>query len=579
MAGTGRRARAWYDVIAHAARLRLVEIVERHPGGLTEAPAPRSGSLERALAEHPRALVAAALPPRAALEAARVLCEAGRRGVVEAPLALEPAWPEPSTGVQVAHGWVTLPGRRWTEQLLSRAAFDRIALRVSGLPETPDGDGDEVLVHALALALRLAPEARLLRADAESEARTDVVLETPELCIELRAEARGHALDVEIEGVGARARWSWRPHEEIRELSARTTRHATLPAEVRALRQLVDPERTDGDDLARAARVRDLAREIATRIPGRAPARRVFAHSARLASVDPLAALGLSGELPSAPPAVPDLDVPLPPEPLELWAFRAGLKPVLFLTLAPDDEARARDWVGGAHVERRERRVATDAQDAWTDRRDRGEPRVELFVSRDPTLARRAAELQAHADPGASIARLGALMGYPACCVQAFAGQVDRSNNSRNRYATAARTPAPGPWHWQLANSVVMLVPFFPCSYLCPRALAFARATLSAAETEHAGLTERLRDALAHPVLYFLHQHALSLRDARVEGRRAHYRSVAVDGGAPPAFRRLAGTVAAGTSLSFGESALEIDGVATLRRVDPALGLLMPFGG
>src|SRR6185295_18863978 len=126
----------------------------------------------------------------------------------------------------------------------------------------------------------------------------------------------------------------------------------------------------------------------------------------------------------------------------------------VFLTVRPDQVETTLAYFGDVHCERRERRVQVEAQDRWTDRRDRGEPRVELYISRDASLAREMARLQADEDPTAALRQLGALAGYPPCCVDAFARQDDRANNSRNRYHTYARTLRAGGaaaslWPWQ----------------------------------------------------------------------------------------------------------------------------------
>ena len=544
LAGRGRARAAWREVIGQSARLELA--------------AETDSDLSAALDAHPDALVAAALPPRAALAAAELLSERKRHGIITMP-ALELSWPEPAAGVQVDHGWVTLPGRAWLESVLARGAFDLLRLRVAGLPDAPGGDPEDVLEQALALASRLAPEARMIDARTPDEATTEVVLAKAGLRIELLAVARGHGLEVEL--APGKVGWAWRPHTETRRIGERTTQKDVPPPEIRALRQLV---LGDGDDLARAARVRDLVLEARARVPGRAPGPSVFASGA----------IGLSGDVPKSSAKIEALEVHLPPEPMEVWAYRAGLKPVVFLTLPPEDEPRARGWLSGAHIERRARRVATDAQDAWTDRRDFGEPRIEVYASRDPALARRAAELQA--EPGSSVAELGALMGYPECCVRAFSAQIDRSNNSRNRYATAARTRTRGPWPWQLDNAVAMLVPFFPCSYVCPRAVEFADRSIAAAEIEHPGLAERLRSELGRPVLYFLHDRALVFEKASLAGDRIVFQSLSVPAGAPDAFQDLAGAVAEAGSITWTDTELAT-GSFRLRRVDPALGILLPF--
>lgn len=292
-----------------------------------------------------------------------------------------------------------------------------------------------------------------------------------------------------------------------------------------------------------------------------------------------LARLGLEGRLPRAPGPAPVMTVALPALPLELAALRAGIKPVAFLTVRPAEEAAIRRAVVGYAVERRERAVCVEAQDRWVDDRTRGEPRVELYVSADPAAAAAAARLQAEGDPSRNLGELGALMGYPECCVRAFGALDDRSNNSRNRYWTAARTTGEGAWPWELNNLFVAIIPFFPCSYRCARALAHARATLEAAEHDEPGLTARLRSALARPVLYFDHEHQVIVDGTRGLGADAGV--VQVRGAWVPPWTgadmaEFAGVLGAAGSLALTDAELRA-GALTLHRAHSALGFLAPF--
>jgi hypothetical protein len=259
---------------------------------------------------------------------------------------------------------------------------------------------------------------------------------------------------------------------------ARVHRCAAPSGEARALLQLAGPD-TAGDSLPDARAVARLTAQALASLPHRLPpGRRRFA-LARYAAAhhpdDPLAPLGLRGRLPDAVDAA-------------------------LLPFGPE-----------VHVERRDRRVMVSAQDVWIDRRDTGLARVELYLSRDPELARQAARLQADEDPTAHLAQLGALLGYPPCCVAAFAAQDDRANNTRNRYASAARTRAQAPWPWPLNNLNTRLLPFYPCRYECPLALAQAQTALGAMAESHPAMVAPLAEALALPVLYFEHDRQVIL--------------------------------------------------------------------
>lgn len=241
------------------------------------------------------------------------------------------------------------------------------------------------------------------------------------------------------------------------------------------VRTITDPELL--------GRVDELVRAIVARAP-----------LLPIGSPDAVEAAGRAPRAGSPPP----IDVGR--EPTELWAYRAGVKPVAFLTVQPDRVDDTIALFAGAHVERRDRRVHVEDQDRWVDDRTRGEPMVELYIAADAAGARRAAELQA--DPSRAVVELGELMGYPPCCVGAFARQADRSNNTLNRYLAAARTAAGGPWPWQLNDLRAKLVPFFVCGYRCEAAVAFATATLDTLESARPGSTDRLREQLARRVWY-----------------------------------------------------------------------------
>jgi hypothetical protein len=293
-----------------------------------------------------------------------------------------------------------------------------------------------------------------------------------------------------------------------------------------------------------------------------------------------LASLGLDGDVgPEGARECGVLTPPPVPGPLEAWAFRAGRKPVVFLTVRPGDVAPTLTLFPGAHVERRDRRVHVEAQDRWIDRRDVGEPRVELYVSRDAALALEACALQ-ETDPTRALPRLGALMGYPPCCVDAFGKQRNRSNNTANRYATRART-GPGPWFFELNNLPMMVAPFFPCSYRCEPARDFAHGTLEALRATHPASATAVEALLRRPVLYFDSSDFITFDGTLTEPARIAYTRTFVPHEASPRLRRLARTISTGDALTFDDHALSVTRAGAprfeLRRVEPQLGFVANF--
>lgn len=296
----------------------------------------------------------------------------------------------------------------------------------------------------------------------------------------------------------------------------------------------------------------DLAAyELRTGEALRATAARLAALPAAASDAEVLAAVGVTARTaPTRAPIAP-LVVPGLGRSIEAWGLAAGLREVAFVTVAPDRVDAVIAEFPGAHVERHVRRVAIGLQDRWHDDRDRGEPRVELFLARDPGAARHAATLQA-ADPTRHAAELGALFGYPPCCVAAFVAQRARNDNSLNRYLTAARTTAPGPWPWELNELHARLIAFYPCRYDCAAALAVARATVAAIDAASAGSAARLCAALTATVVYLDHDHQLWLRP----GVDQRYQAIATSGGGR-ALAAIATAMARGDRLVVHDQSLE----------------------
>lgn len=592
LVGAGARARDWLVPICDSGRLHLIATVARCGESIAPEVA-RYHTVDEALAAvDPQTAFAVALPPRAATAAALQLAAAGRIAVVEAPLhdippgvLREPA----SRAVRVAHGWVTLAGRAVVERALARLGGGRLAVDIAGLPESELGEADECLVHGLALVRSLVAEPTVADA-AVCDDGLRVDLESDHCKVALRLRRRGNSIAVHADTNAGHLTWEWRDGHEFVAVGDRVllARRRVPSGAVRALAQLL-PEAKIGDDLVEAVAVQRLKHAVGARcaIPPSARPLRQSVSIARRRPTDVLARLGLAGELPAdgGPPPQP-LVVELPAEPAELWAFRAGLKPVVFLTVRPEEVEATLSQFGEVHCERRDRRVSVGAQDCWLDRRDVGEMRVELYLSRDLDLAQRAARLQAEGDPTASLREMGELVGYPRCCVAAFAAQDDRANNSLNRYYSRARTPAAvehgsAHWAWELNNLHTMVAPFYPCTYRCEAALDWARRALAELRRAHLASYDSLYSALRRPVLYFDHDHQFVLRGFTV-GNWTEYDSVARFGMGSTSMAPLGAAIALGDRLCFDDAALVVERagrrVLQLERTDPALGFVAPFG-
>jgi hypothetical protein len=128
-----------------------------------------------------------------------------------------------------------------------------------------------------------------------------------------------------------------------------------------------------------------------------------------------------------------------------------------------------------------------------------------------------------------------------------------------------------------------VIAPFYPCSYRCGHALAWACATLAELERGDSALVAALRSVLARPVLYFDHEHQLVFEGECPSATTITYRSAAVPPFASPGLHALAVAVARGDRLTLTDEILEVTGsggpVLRLERTDPALGIIAPFGG
>jgi hypothetical protein len=327
-----------------------------------------------------------------------------------------------------------------------------------------------------------------------------------------------------------------------------------------------------GADLADARAARALVDQVELSLERRLPPDRVPPADR---SAPGLLGLGLSGEPPDAAPLAPTAP-PGPPLPFEALGYVLELRPAVLLTVAPAREETLRAALPG-HVLRRER----PAPGTPTDGPAGGEPRVELFAARDPEVAERLAQLWEE-DPAERLTQLGALLGYPACCVQAFAAQGDRSDDTHTRYAIAARTSfGPGPWPALLDDTALALLPHFACTYRCERSREQAEALLEALRDEHPELRDAVTRYLGGPVLYFDQDHQLRFDGEVSEGMAVRYRAVSMPWSPSEPFARLAGAVALGDRLVLTDGALSVyRGEArlfVLERTDPGLGVLLPF--
>lgn len=329
--------------------------------------------------------------------------------------------------------------------------------------------------------------------------------------------------------------------------------------------------------------------------PTRAPTWSRATELAREALV-PVEVLRAAGLIPDR--VIPE-EHPLPRDPaagsvprLELMAFEAGIKPGLYLTLPRAEAEALLPRFAGFALTRVD--YVLD-HDAVTDVRRRvnvpdGEgSHVDLFIARDPAAVARAREIYLDPrGPSAHLDEMGAMLGYPPCCVAAFAALDDRSNNSAIRYAAHAATR--GRFAPELNNLFAHVLPWFPCSYGCAPSVEAARAVLALFAKHDPGGAAALHERLARPVFYVDHARAVAFAGARLEGDVWRYRgayavATAEGEGATVAARFEA---AMGAALSLGDGIRVREGrvevfagsrvALSLDRGPPWLGRVFPFG-
>lgn len=198
------------------------------------------------------------------------------------------------------------------------------------------------------------------------------------------------------------------------------------------------------------------------------------------------------------------------PDP-EWTALEAGLKPAVRIAVRPADAHRLAAGLRarGAAVVLSQSRI----------RLGRREPETILYVARSDASAEHIRDVENATLPSADAGsgtrsdahrELGLLLGYPRCCVDAFlttTAVFDDPEGARQaiiedvlhaRAASAAtRTHPRARVNALLIGSRVRLVTFYPCSYDCGAALAYADALHAALARKDAVAAEALDRALA----------------------------------------------------------------------------------
>ena len=149
--------------------------------------------------------------------------------------------------------------------------------------------------------------------------------------------------------------------------------------------------------------------------------------------------------------------------------------------------------------------------------------RQALYVSADLSKAERARTLDRMAadTSGVDGAReLGALLGYPECCVDAFASLERRWPNRVPLSAAAQRSQRYEPRLNSAALDRFAWIAWFPCSFDCEPSREIADAAAAALNARDRALVEQIDHVLALPRVVIDDLHQAVLKGARRDGDR-----------------------------------------------------------
>jgi hypothetical protein len=175
--------------------------------------------------------------------------------------------------------------------------------------------------------------------------------------------------------------------------------------------------------------------------------------------------------------------------------------------------------------------------------------------------------------PEELIRRLGAALGYPPCCVEAFLPVRDLSNGEIRFHALGRTVGAPS----VLLNDTIegrVVVSHAVCRYDCAASAAYGRALLGELARDAPAGAARLERSLRGLVLLFANGSVLRLEpaDTVAEENRFAFRAVEERGDGEP-FATWRAALRGADQVCFGESALHVlDGERHLRRLalDPS---------
>ena len=217
---------------------------------------------------------------------------------------------------------------------------------------------------------------------------------------------------------------------------------------------------------------------------------------------------------PSAMPNVPPWR-PLEQHPVVERAVALGGSAARRLLL--DSRSRLYRWLA-------ERLQADQRPERLGGRHGTTRERRAIYVAFQAALAQEACSADAMSGHSEDAEKLGEVLGYPRCCVEAYVALEVCYPNRVTIAASAQRTRRFEPLLNNLSLSRFCFVPHFPCRYDCEASLRQARSIHAVLKPANPNVTGQIVDIFTLPRVYRSESEQLVLRDARRRGDVIEYR-------------------------------------------------------
>lgn len=146
------------------------------------------------------------------------------------------------------------------------------------------------------------------------------------------------------------------------------------------------------------------------------------------------------------------------------------------------------------------------------------------YISKDLELA----ELAKYLENGSDIRKLGELLGYPGCCIDFFMNNIEEQSKKNNDFVLPSLNNSEGfvfPKELNIAARYFdfNLLPFFPHSFSCDKALKLAKAYLATIINHNPSLAADLARKLNCGVIYTENAGVYLLENPKLNGEYLNY--------------------------------------------------------